>query len=200
MRGVKFLYTHTHTYNTYFVTVIKYLENFVILRKRYPFFTRIRRGIASMLRVREKAARITSSNMAPWMQNMTRWKWIVISKSSLIQSRAWFRTVSDASPEEVSLSSSVPLLTRSDTNRYGIMAERDCETVSDPTMQVSNENKNLGFRPQKELVYNKLLPYADELDAESRKMLAEIKENLGRAVMLREIRPGCAQWTSRLNM
>lgn len=59
-------------------------------------------------------------------------------------------------------------------------------------------NRNLGFRPQKELVYNKLLPYADELDAESQMLLTEIKENLGRAVMLREIRPGCVLWSNKL--
>ncbi|KAM0724588.1 Proteasome activator complex subunit 4B [Formica fusca] len=59
---------------------------------------------------------------------------------------------------------------------------------------------DLGFRPQKELVYNKLLPYADKLDVESRVWLAQIKGNLGRAVMLRELKPGCVFWTSRLNI
>lgn len=59
---------------------------------------------------------------------------------------------------------------------------------------------DLGFRPQKELVYNKLLPYADKLDVESQVWLAQIKGNLGRAVMLRELKPGCVFWTSRLNM
>jgi len=56
------------------------------------------------------------------------------------------------------------------------------------------------FRPQKDLVYNKLLPYASELDAESRVWLAEIKGNLGRAVLLRELRPGCVFWLNRLNL
>jgi proteasome activator subunit 4 len=56
------------------------------------------------------------------------------------------------------------------------------------------------FRPQKELVYNKLLPYANELDAESQLWLAEIKGNLGRAIMLRELTPGCVFWTNRLNL
>ncbi|KYQ53699.1 Proteasome activator complex subunit 4 [Trachymyrmex zeteki] len=53
------------------------------------------------------------------------------------------------------------------------------------------------FRPQKELVYNKLLPYANELDEESRIWLAEIKGNLGRAVMLRELLPSVF-WSDRL--
>ncbi len=59
--------------------------------------------------------------------------------------------------------------------------------------------RQLGFKPQKEIVYNKLLPYAKDLDEESTKQLAEIKGNLGRAVRLRELRPGALYWTSRLN-
>ncbi|KAG8223216.1 hypothetical protein J437_LFUL003567 [Ladona fulva] len=58
--------------------------------------------------------------------------------------------------------------------------------------------KNLGFKPQKTLIYNKLLPYADELDVESNCMLAEIKANLGKCVMLREIQPGCGIWCTQL--
>ncbi|KAL0124071.1 hypothetical protein PUN28_006100 [Cardiocondyla obscurior] len=54
------------------------------------------------------------------------------------------------------------------------------------------------FRPQKELVYNKFLPYASELDAESQAWLAEIKGNLARAVMLRELTPGCIYWLGEL--
>ncbi|XP_063047941.1 proteasome activator complex subunit 4A [Engraulis encrasicolus] len=57
----------------------------------------------------------------------------------------------------------------------------------------------LGFVPQKDIVYNKLLPYADRLDGESNQILASIKENLGRAVYLRELWPGCMFWTRRLS-
>lgn len=57
----------------------------------------------------------------------------------------------------------------------------------------------LGFKPQKENVYNKLLPYADKLDEESTKLFTDIKTNLVKSVLAREIRPGCALWTSRLN-
>ncbi|XP_012536547.2 proteasome activator complex subunit 4B isoform X1 [Monomorium pharaonis] len=64
----------------------------------------------------------------------------------------------------------------------------------------SSEMDFVDFRPQKELVYNRLLPYANELDVESQQWLAEIKGNLGRAVMLRELAPGCIFWTSRLNL
>lgn len=57
----------------------------------------------------------------------------------------------------------------------------------------------LGFRPQKENVYNKLLPYADKLDEESSRLFVDIKTNLVKSILAREIRPGVALWTSRLN-
>lgn len=57
----------------------------------------------------------------------------------------------------------------------------------------------LGFKPQKENVYNKLLPYADQLDKESARLFSDIKTNLVKSVLAREMRPGCALWTSRLN-
>lgn len=59
--------------------------------------------------------------------------------------------------------------------------------------------KTLGFKPQREIVYNKLLPYADQLDRESLKLYIDIKTNLAKSILLREIRPGCVLWTSRLN-
>ena len=63
----------------------------------------------------------------------------------------------------------------------------------------SNERiQRLGFKPQREIVYCKLLPYANQLDKESVRMLSEIKANLARAVVMREMRPGCGMWTARL--
>ncbi|KAL0269474.1 UNVERIFIED_CONTAM: hypothetical protein PYX00_007188 [Menopon gallinae] len=56
----------------------------------------------------------------------------------------------------------------------------------------------LGFKPQKEVVYNSLLHYADELDEEAKLWLVEIKTNLSKSVILREIRPGCVLWSARL--
>lgn len=55
------------------------------------------------------------------------------------------------------------------------------------------------FVPQKEIVYNKLLPYAEKLDAESDVQLAQIKCNLGRAVQLQELWPGGLFWTRKLS-
>lgn len=57
----------------------------------------------------------------------------------------------------------------------------------------------LGFVPQKDIVYNKLLPYADRLDNESNEILAKIKGNLSRAVMLKEMWPGVLFWTRKLS-
>lgn len=56
----------------------------------------------------------------------------------------------------------------------------------------------LGFKPQKELYINHLLPYTAQLDEESTRLFVEIKTNLGKAVMLREMKPGCGVWSSRL--
>uniref|UniRef100_A0A4W6E8G7 Proteasome activator subunit 4 n=1 Tax=Lates calcarifer TaxID=8187 RepID=A0A4W6E8G7_LATCA len=61
------------------------------------------------------------------------------------------------------------------------------------------QSDTLGFVPQKDIVYNKLLPYADRLDDESNDILCKIKGNLGRAVQLREIWPGVLFWTRKLS-
>ncbi len=61
------------------------------------------------------------------------------------------------------------------------------------------QSDTLGFVPQKDIVYNKLLPYADRLDDESNDILSKIKVNLGRAVQLREIWPGVLFWTRKLS-
>ncbi|VVD00858.1 unnamed protein product, partial [Leptidea sinapis] len=58
--------------------------------------------------------------------------------------------------------------------------------------------KTLGFKPQKEILANHLLPYAAELDEESNRFLAQVKTNLAKAVMLREMKPACGVWSSRL--
>lgn len=48
--------------------------------------------------------------------------------------------------------------------------------------------QKLGFRPQKELVYNKHLVYSDELNEECLIYLSEIKTNLGQAVLCQDLR------------
>ncbi|KPJ04931.1 Proteasome activator complex subunit 4 [Papilio xuthus] len=58
--------------------------------------------------------------------------------------------------------------------------------------------KALGFKPQKELLVNHLLPYASALDEESTKFLEQVKVNLAKSVLLREMKPSCGVWSSRL--
>lgn len=58
--------------------------------------------------------------------------------------------------------------------------------------------KKLGFIPQKEIFCNKYLPYADQLDDESQKMLTQLKEGLAKAVALREMTPAVGLAISRL--
>lgn len=48
--------------------------------------------------------------------------------------------------------------------------------------------EKLGFNPQKEIIYNKLLVYSDDIDEESLKYLVDIKTNLGKAVLCRNLR------------
>lgn len=64
--------------------------------------------------------------------------------------------------------------------------------------QEDGELEHSKLKPQKENVYNKFLPYADELEEESAKLFNDIKTNLVKSVLAREMRPGCALWTSRL--
>lgn len=61
-----------------------------------------------------------------------------------------------------------------------------------------SEGDEGAFRPQKEIVYNRLLPYASRLDEEATELLAEIKAGLSRAVLLRELWPGAAFWCRKL--
>ena len=65
-------------------------------------------------------------------------------------------------------------------------------------MDANDRLTKLGFSPQKELVYNRLLPYADKLDDESSQQLAVIKANLGTAIQLRDLKIGATHWTCQL--
>ncbi|KAK7103315.1 proteasome activator complex subunit 4B-like [Littorina saxatilis] len=64
---------------------------------------------------------------------------------------------------------------------------------------MENRETELGFKPQKELAYSRLLPYADALDEESNEVLAEIKENLAKSVQLRDIKIGTSHWAVQLS-
>ncbi|XP_076047764.1 proteasome activator complex subunit 4-like isoform X2 [Oratosquilla oratoria] len=64
---------------------------------------------------------------------------------------------------------------------------------------MKEEEDTFGFKPQKEVVYNKLLPYSGKLQEEILEHLKCIKENLAKAVILRDIRPGCIHWVAKLS-
>lgn len=65
-------------------------------------------------------------------------------------------------------------------------------------MDVSPESP-MGPKLQKPLAYNRLLPYGEQIADEAASLLAEIKANLARAVMLREVKPSAVAWTGHLN-
>ena len=56
----------------------------------------------------------------------------------------------------------------------------------------------LGFKPQRENPYNRLLPYAAQLDEESNKQLAEIKAHLALVIQLCDIKVGATHWVGQL--
>lgn len=66
------------------------------------------------------------------------------------------------------------------------------------TMEDIPESFSLGFKPQREFIYNKYLPYSDRIDEESQNQLAEIKTNLSKSVLLKDIRPGAYHWATVL--
>lgn len=68
------------------------------------------------------------------------------------------------------------------------------------TGQLSARYKKLGFHPQKEIYCNKYLPYADDLDDESQRMLADVKVLLASSISQREMTPTIVTAVSRLMM
>lgn len=76
--------------------------------------------------------------------------------------------------------------------------DADSGRLSSSSSSADNRAEVLGFAPQKESAYSKLLPYADVIDQESNNVLAEIKENLAKAVQLRDVKVGASHWTVQL--
>ena len=68
-------------------------------------------------------------------------------------------------------------------------------------MDCSDPGASEGSRPwfQDVISYNKHLPYADQLGDEASQLLKDIKNNLSRAVQMRELWPGALYWTNRLS-
>lgn len=76
--------------------------------------------------------------------------------------------------------------------------DSDDETEDLHEQHKEERTRQLGFRPQNEIYCNKFLPYAGELDGESHAMLAWIKNNLAKAVAVREINPSVGICINRL--
>jgi hypothetical protein len=62
----------------------------------------------------------------------------------------------------------------------------------------TKRTKVLGYRPQNEIFHNFYLPYPDKLDEESAQILDSVKQELGKALALREINPGTGIVISKL--
>lgn len=58
--------------------------------------------------------------------------------------------------------------------------------------------RELGYRPQHELFHNNYLPYKDQLDVESAKVLIHIKQELGKTLAMRELNPGAGIYVTKL--
>lgn len=56
----------------------------------------------------------------------------------------------------------------------------------------------LGFKPQKDIIYNRLLPFSDQIHEEAVKELKLIKTNLIKSLLARELEPGFLLWSQRL--
>ena len=71
--------------------------------------------------------------------------------------------------------------------------------LAEENEEMDDREKVLGFKPQKENIYNKLLPDSHLIDEESNEVFAEIKGNLGRSVQLRDIKFGAGHWVGQLS-
>lgn len=70
---------------------------------------------------------------------------------------------------------------------YGdTMEEEEAKNGSKST----TTTRNLGYKVQKELFFNRHLPYAACIDDESEKLLTRIKKNLAKALVHKEMNPG----------
>jgi hypothetical protein len=65
------------------------------------------------------------------------------------------------------------------------------------------EKNQTPFEPvrdqQHEIIYNKFLPYAENINAEAALWLDDIKLNLSKCVLAADYRPGVFFWTTRLD-
>ena len=58
--------------------------------------------------------------------------------------------------------------------------------------------EDTGRKVQREIPYNRYLPYADVLEKEAEEHLREIKAGLGRSIQFRDVKIGTIHWTGQL--
>uniref|UniRef100_A0A182PCD4 Proteasome activator complex subunit 4 C-terminal domain-containing protein n=1 Tax=Anopheles epiroticus TaxID=199890 RepID=A0A182PCD4_9DIPT len=85
--------------------------------------------------------------------------------------------------------SSLSTLAETDTNSSTMVDDESSDSFEQNRPKRNERYEKLGFKPQKELFCNKFLPYTEKLDDESQANLESIKNNLGKAVAMREMGP-----------
>uniref|UniRef100_A0A182QSD1 Proteasome activator complex subunit 4 C-terminal domain-containing protein n=1 Tax=Anopheles farauti TaxID=69004 RepID=A0A182QSD1_9DIPT len=84
---------------------------------------------------------------------------------------------------------SLSALKETETSVATVVDDESSDGVELSRPKRNERHEKLGFKPQKELFCNKFLPYANKLDDESQANLESIKNNLGKAVAMREMGP-----------
>ncbi|XP_041764682.1 proteasome activator complex subunit 4B-like isoform X1 [Anopheles merus] len=85
--------------------------------------------------------------------------------------------------------SSLSTLAETDTTSSTVVDDESSDSIEQNRPKRNERHEKLGFKPQKELFCNKFLPYTEKLDDESQANLERIKNNLGKAVAMREMGP-----------
>uniref|UniRef100_A0A182KE79 Uncharacterized protein n=1 Tax=Anopheles christyi TaxID=43041 RepID=A0A182KE79_9DIPT len=85
--------------------------------------------------------------------------------------------------------SSLSTLAETDTTSSTLVDDESSDSIEQNRPKRNERHEKLGFKPQKELFCNKFLPYTEKLDDESQANLETIKNNLGKAVAMREMGP-----------
>jgi hypothetical protein len=80
----------------------------------------------------------------------------------------------------------------------GSLSDDEDETFFEDVDREDLTHNAAEYRPQKEFLFNKHLPYAEHIDEEAEAALARIKANFARAVLLSEPRPGLLTYCLRL--
>lgn len=81
--------------------------------------------------------------------------------------------------------------------------DSDCDDILDMSQmddKLDNESdvEDYNDNSRRNIIFNKFLPYAHILEEEAKTKLSQIKANLCKVVLYRELKPGCCYWTNQL--